>query len=440
MKKIFAVIVCVAFSIMASATPFKNVWATLETATTGAGTVYMTCDDPNPKKESETGVTTEIQCTLTESNGGYPVTLHAIPEEGWTFIGFTNILREDGNYQNSDFVSRDNPAKVFITIDRTTETAVAIDASETELERTRNVARQKEPWPDEPDARFYAVFVQKSDKKMLTGLIRYAVCQQPDGSGAMGTIEHPEVIFEGDEVTAVGKPRQGCSFVKWTDDAGKTVTTNPNLTFTAEEGVAYTAHFKMDAVEVGPTLTRTFSATKAVDLQGRQDIKAYSLVWTWRDELSPRQVDFIPHGAGVLLRSEASGNFDFCTDVTESDEFHFLSQTEPSFYSNNLLKGCGDKEVEADGTLYVLADKSQGLGFYRLKRGEKVPAGKAYLSIVDKNFDFIPLKQPQDAREQTTLKVTTIKHSAHGEMSELYNLKGQKVNSNYKGLVISKMK
>ena len=69
-----------------------------------------------------------------------------------------------------------------------------------------------------------------------------------------------------------------------------------------------------------------------------------------------------------------------------------------------------------------------------------IPAGKAYLSIVDKYFDFIPLKQPQDAREQTTLKLTTIKHSAHGEMSKWYNLKGQKVNSNYKGLVISKMK
>ena len=136
--------------------------------------------------------------------------------------------------------------------------------------------------------------------------------------------------------------------------------------------------------------------------------------------------------------SETSGSYDMCTDVTESDEERFLKETEPYFISKNLLKGCGDKEVEPYGPLYVLADKSQGLGFYRLKMGEKVPAGKAYLELLEETRDFISLEQPQNAREQTALKVTTIKHTAHNHASEWYNLKGQKVNSNYKGLVISR--
>jgi hypothetical protein len=438
MKKIIVLAACVAICNIVGATPFKNLWATLETTNTGAGVVYISSDDPHPRTASVVETSTEIQCTITEDNNAYPITLHAIANEGWTFVGFTNVRRDDGNYQNSDFVSRDNPAKVYVTLERSTDTMVGIGASDEELEAKRDEARQKEPWPEVADAHFYAVFAEESNQKLLEGLTQYADCQLPDGSGSLGTIVQPEIIHEGDEVTAVGVPNPGCSFVKWTDAAGKTVTTNPSLEFVATEGVAYTAHFKLDAITVDDNLMCSFSATKAVDMRGREDVRAYIVISADDDNVVMKQVDFVPHNAGVLVCSAESGSYELNTKVQELDERNFLAGCNPSFYSENLLKGCGATAAETDGTFYVLANKSQGLGFYRLKWGERVPAGKAYLKLSSNERDFIAIDIQRINSRPDDSETTVVGNATNSQkkIGALYNMKGQRVKDTYKGVVV----
>jgi hypothetical protein len=54
---------------------------------------------------------------------------------------------------------------------------------------------------------------------------------------------------------------------------------------------------------------------------------------------------------------------------------------------NELL--ASDGTVAADGTIYVLANKTKGAGFYKLADGEKVPAGKAYLKLAAQSPEFL---------------------------------------------------
>ena len=98
---------------------------------------------------------------------------------------------------------------------------------------------------------------------------------------------------------------------------------------------------------------------------------------------------------------------------------------------DNLLQGAEDADVVSDGTLLVLADGSQGLGFYRLKSGEKVEKGKAYLKQTDisTSRDFIGF-----ANDETTSITST--SDAPTATSVVYNMAGQRVNGSYSGLVI----
>ena len=86
--------------------------------------------------------------------------------------------------------------------------------------------------------------------------------------------------------------------------------------------------------------------------------------------------------------------------------------------------------VTGDGsTIYVLADGGNGVGFYLLKSGDKVPAGKAYLKIENSGSsrEFIAI----DGGATAIKSVETEK--ANGAV---YNLAGQQVKSAQKGVFI----
>ena len=94
--------------------------------------------------------------------------------------------------------------------------------------------------------------------------------------------------------------------------------------------------------------------------------------------------------------------------------------------SNDLQ--VSDGTVTGDGTIYVLANKAQGVGFYKLASGDKVPAGKAYLILVPNAPDFLGFDGGT-----TSISELNVKGQADGTY---FNLAGQRVAQPTKGLYI----
>ena len=97
-----------------------------------------------------------------------------------------------------------------------------------------------------------------------------------------------------------------------------------------------------------------------------------------------------------------------------------------SAIANNDLQ-VSDGNVTGDGTIFVLAKKEKGVGFYKLANGEKVPAGKGYLVIDSNAPEFLGFGG--DATGINEVKAVEAK-------GEFFNLAGQRVAKPAKGLYI----
>ena len=125
----------------------------------------------------------------------------------------------------------------------------------------------------------------------------------------------------------------------------------------------------------------------------------------------------VPAGTPVILKGEES-----TYTLNPASELKSVSE-------NKLL--VSDGKVEGDGTIYALANKSNGVGFYRVANGLAVPAGKPYL--------VVPAAE-SEAREfigfyddsTTGIADITVKKSNE----TLYNLNGQRVETMKSGLYI----
>ncbi len=132
-----------------------------------------------------------------------------------------------------------------------------------------------------------------------------------------------------------------------------------------------------------------------------------------------RQDNTIPARTGVVLKA-AAGSYYSVTDVASA----------PAITGTNNLTGSDvDVTVTAMGNVYVLANKSKGVGFYPAAEGLVIPAGKAY--VVDASgvkafvFDF------DDATG-----IEAIEHSPLTTDESIYNLAGQKMSKMQRGVNI----
>lgn len=126
------------------------------------------------------------------------------------------------------------------------------------------------------------------------------------------------------------------------------------------------------------------------------------------------EVTNVPAGKGVVIEA-AEGSYAPTFDVNADD------------IDTDLLVSNGT--VVSDGTFYVLAktDKN-GVGFYKLANGEKVPAGKGYLVIDSNAPEFLGFGG--DATGINEVKAVEAK-------GEFFNLAGQRVAKPAKGLYIA---
>ncbi|MBQ8454038.1 MAG: hypothetical protein IJ537_01665 [Bacteroidaceae bacterium] len=150
-----------------------------------------------------------------------------------------------------------------------------------------------------------------------------------------------------------------------------------------------------------------YDTTTGYTLNG--DVKAYVAVLnsTWLD-LS--EIDNIPAGTPVILK----GSY-----------YNKLAADLPAINVANDLKGT-DADTTADGTMYILANGSDGIGFY--KATGTIPAGKAYYQSTSgaKAFFF-------DGDDATGIDEIVNGKSLNGKC---YNLAGQRIQKMQRGINI----
>lgn len=114
---------------------------------------------------------------------------------------------------------------------------------------------------------------------------------------------------------------------------------------------------------------------------------------------------------------------------TPSTDYTLTPATEPAVeVETNLM--AADGTVAADGTLYGFATVDGVSGFYRIISGDLIPAKKGYLVITSANAKaFYALNEATG--------ITVVEKNGLASDAPRYNLAGQRVGADYKGIVIS---
>jgi len=180
------------------------------------------------------------------------------------------------------------------------------------------------------------------------------------------------------------------------------------------------------AVSISSAGMATFCSENALDFTGLTDMYAYIAQYN-NDKVTYRKVTKVPARTGVMLRNPNGG--------ATSHEVPVLTgaadDVEGNKFIGTLTEISSLPSVDNDNTNYILNNGENGVGFYKAA-GKKVGAGKAYLQIptpADAKV-FIGFEETGEATgiENVNRETTT--------NGRCYNLNGQQVSGNYKGIVI----
>jgi hypothetical protein len=201
------------------------------------------------------------------------------------------------------------------------------------------------------------------------------------------------------DLTQFNKRELNCIALPW-DNSNKGTVWYLLLT----EGTSYN-------MVMGSAGYSTFSCKKNFELPN--GIEAYTAKIQDNKVVLAKIDGAVPADAGVILKA-TTGNYSlpFAASATALSE--------------NELK-VSDGSVTGDGTIYVLANKNSVTGFYKLANGQKVPAGKAYLTKSGSAPEFLPF-------EGGVTGIETVKTAKAN--NEIFNLAGQRVAKTAKGLYI----
>ena len=117
----------------------------------------------------------------------------------------------------------------------------------------------------------------------------------------------------------------------------------------------------------------TFAVGAAVDYSSADPsgLKAY-IAYVEDNKVKLTEVTKVPANTAVILYADVNSNTEYTLTAT--------AETTDDVSANKLH--VSDGTVTGDGsTIYVLADGTNGVGFYLLQSGDALAAGKAYLSV-----------------------------------------------------------
>ena len=171
-------------------------------------------------------------------------------------------------------------------------------------------------------------------------------------------------------------------------------------------------------VTIGADEWATYVTPCALDFTG---LTAYVVSAINANSVTLTEVTSAPAGAGVILNA-AKGTYKL--DITDS----------PAAVGTNLLQISNGANVGGGlhgYDFYVLANKSNGVGFYKLKDDVIIPAGKCFLAVANTSApEFLGF-----GGDDTT-GINAVNGEGFTVNGEFYNLAGQRVAQPTKGLYI----
>lgn len=164
----------------------------------------------------------------------------------------------------------------------------------------------------------------------------------------------------------------------------------------------------------------TYVTARSVDFSKTSDVKAYTVAYSATDDaITLTPVTAVPGNTAVVLKGN-QGDYTFTT-TTDADA---VSDNNLKFYTKAT-------KVAKAKTVYILANNNGTVGFCPATVGSTVPAYKGYLSISGgtsaKNFF---------ALDGTATGINSIAADKANSRDVRFNLAGQRVDKNYKGVVI----
>ena len=155
-----------------------------------------------------------------------------------------------------------------------------------------------------------------------------------------------------------------------------------------------------------------YDATTGYELNG--DVQAYVATLNNGKWLKLAEIENVPAETPVILK----GTY-----------YNMIAADLAALNIANELKGTA-VDTEADGTMYVLANPDDKVGFYQAEDGTTIPAGKAYYQAAApgvKAFFF----EGEDATSIANVNV-----NGNGNNAAIYNMAGQKLSKLQKGINI----
>jgi hypothetical protein len=164
----------------------------------------------------------------------------------------------------------------------------------------------------------------------------------------------------------------------------------------------------------------TYTTPNIVDFAGT-GVTAYKVSAVNANSITLEEVTKAPADVPLVLNA-AAGNY--CLNVIASAD---------EVTGNELLVSTGSATTDENNTVYALASKGEPAvtGFYKVKAGVKVPAGKAYLKVAVANPapEFLGFGGEATGVNDVRSKMADVR-------GEVYNLAGQRVAQPTKGLYI----
>lgn len=185
----------------------------------------------------------------------------------------------------------------------------------------------------------------------------------------------------------------------------------------------------IEAQEVNITSYKwaSFSSSNALDFGKVEGLTAYIATDNNGKELEYNTVNKVPASTGLLLNAD-EGIYDVPVIASA-----------PALVGNLLKEAVSEKVISAGdaktGKFYAFGRIGTEVGFIKMAdTGYTVHAGKAYLKLTDalsKGLDFIGLPGAEERETDGINKVNTLV-----ETGVRYNLAGQRVSNDYKGIVV----
>ena len=189
-------------------------------------------------------------------------------------------------------------------------------------------------------------------------------------------------------------------------------------------GLTFTSKFNSIDVKIGVNGWTSYISNQNLDFGNAtpSGLTAYAAIYG-EENITLNNVTEVPANKGLVLSGTA--NTTYTVPV--------LASTEASVTTDLKGNATADYAVnQNEYNYYVLANVGGEEGFYEYTGTAAIPAGKAFFEVAAGGAKFLPIIISEDETDG----IKSVQGSRFTVNGEAYNLSGQRVGKDYKGIVI----